>query len=397
MARPVVLIAGRDPAEEVGGGHSSYVRAHGLAAIRAGYDPHLFCVSSSAVDSETEYGFVHRANRGRIPPRQVMMRRHAPALRDAMTGHPDILERAAAIHGFSLWTYAATLLDGPVGERPRHVMSMFTTFIDEQQAQFDALGRRRFTPVGMRHWLHLRRAIRTLGALEERAIEWSDTVLVNYRSVRDLVIAQHPAAREKVVVGPYGTESMFDSAPDAAPDSRGSPLVVSIAQQKPKKGGQVLVEALAILRHRGVPLSAALIGGGEDEHHLRGQVAARRLGDVVEMPGVVGDVGPWLARCGIYVQPSLREESGSMALLEAMHAGCPVICSGIDGMAEDVRDGIDGIHFPPGDSIALADAIERLAGDAGLRRRLGAAARMRFAERCAPDRFAASLQEAYEG
>lgn len=399
MARPVVLVAGRDPAEEIGGGHSSYVRAHGRAAILAGYEPHVFCVSSIAHDSETEYGFVHRVPRGKTPPRQVMMARHAPALRDAMSSHARVLDRAVAVHGFSLWTYAATLLKGAVAGtgRPRRVMSMFTTYVDEQKAQFQSLGRRRLSPVGIRHWLHLRRALRTLDALEKQAIEWSDVVLINYRSVQDLVLAQHPKAASKIVMGPYGTESMFEPPPRADLDTGATPLIVSIAQQKPKKGGGVLVEALAILRDRGVPFTAALIGGGEDEHHLRRQVMDRDLGDVVAMPGEVDHVGPWLARCTIYVQPSLREESGSMAVLEAMHAGCPVICSGIDGMAEDVRDGIDGIHVPPGDSPALADAIERLAVDPALRRRLGAAARQRFAERCHPDRLAASLQAAYEG
>src|SRR5574341_1224352 len=60
MPKPVMYIAGKDPLWEVGGGHSSYVRAHCRAAIRAGYEPHLFCTSEADGVVQTDYGFVHR-------------------------------------------------------------------------------------------------------------------------------------------------------------------------------------------------------------------------------------------------------------------------------------------------------------------------------------------------
>jgi glycosyltransferase involved in cell wall biosynthesis len=101
----------------------------------------------------------------------------------------------------------------------------------------------------------------------------------------------------------------------------------------------------------------------------------------VVFAGVVPDVRPYLKAADVFVLPSLREESGSLALLEAMQAGCAIIASGVDGILEDVRHGEDGLLVEPGDSIVLAAAIESLLNDPARRLRLGSAARRTFEQR----------------
>jgi glycosyltransferase involved in cell wall biosynthesis len=63
------------------------------------------------------------------------------------------------------------------------------------------------------------------------------------------------------------------------------------------------------------------------------------------------------------VVPSIWWENSPVVIQEAFRNRRPVICSDIGGMAEKVRDGIDGLHFPVGDALALARLIERLAAD----------------------------------
>ena len=60
MKKNLTIIAGKDPLEETGAGHSSYLRAHARAAIRIGFEPHLFCVGYSSGIVETDYGIVQR-------------------------------------------------------------------------------------------------------------------------------------------------------------------------------------------------------------------------------------------------------------------------------------------------------------------------------------------------
>ncbi|HEV7484847.1 MAG TPA: hypothetical protein VGQ65_04140, partial [Thermoanaerobaculia bacterium] len=56
----VVMIAGRDPRDEVSGGHSGYVRSYARAAVMAGFTPHIFCVGRNASTTETAFGVIHR-------------------------------------------------------------------------------------------------------------------------------------------------------------------------------------------------------------------------------------------------------------------------------------------------------------------------------------------------
>jgi glycosyltransferase involved in cell wall biosynthesis len=63
--------------------------------------------------------------------------------------------------------------------------------------------------------------------------------------------------------------------------------------------------------------------------------------------------------------------------MEAMSAGVPVVASRLSGIPELVEDGVTGLLVPPGDHVALAAALERLAGDPALRERLGRAGRER--------------------
>jgi len=91
------------------------------------------------------------------------------------------------------------------------------------------------------------------------------------------------------------------------------------------------------------------------------------------------------------VLPSVQEGSGSISLLEAMSYGLPVVVSACDGLPEDVQDGVNGLLVPPADPERLADALEALARDAGLRSRLGRSAKDVYRTRFQP----AAMREAF--
>lgn len=81
--------------------------------------------------------------------------------------------------------------------------------------------------------------------------------------------------------------------------------------------------------------------------------------------------------------------------LEAMQAGAAIVASNVDGIPEDCSDGESTLLVPPGDANALSRALERVLGDAELRRRLGRAARAGFAARFSPDAFAGAIGAVY--
>jgi glycosyltransferase involved in cell wall biosynthesis len=100
-----------------------------------------------------------------------------------------------------------------------------------------------------------------------------------------------------------------------------------------------------------------------------------------------------LGRFDIFVLASKREGLG-LSILEAQCAGLPVVATAVGGILEIVRHGRTGLLVPPEDPQALAGAILRLAGDAGLRTRLGRAAAgsaLKFSE----DRMVEATMEFY--
>jgi glycosyltransferase involved in cell wall biosynthesis len=78
-----------------------------------------------------------------------------------------------------------------------------------------------------------------------------------------------------------------------------------------------------------------------------------------------------------------------------MAAGRALVATAVGGIPEAVRDGVEALLVPPGDPAALGAALERLATDGELRRRLGESARRRFLERYTVEPMAAAYRDLY--
>ncbi len=139
------------------------------------------------------------------------------------------------------------------------------------------------------------------------------------------------------------------------------------------------------------------------EDFLRATEGIRRVivgaGPVAARDGVgavaPAEVGAYYERAAVVCVPSRREGYG-MVVREAMAWGRPVVAARVGGLADAVDDGSTGLLVPPGDPAALRAAVERLLGDAELRRRLGAAAREKARREWSPDAAGAALVACYE-
>jgi glycosyltransferase involved in cell wall biosynthesis len=143
------------------------------------------------------------------------------------------------------------------------------------------------------------------------------------------------------------------------------------------KGLPTLVEAHALLARRGRPV--ALLIAGEPDPANPASIPQATIAEWQRRPGLtllgqVDDIGAFWARAHIAVLPSLREGL-PLSLLEAAACGRPIVATDVPGCREIARDGVNALLMPPNDTAALADAIDRLAGDAELRRCFGAAGR----------------------
>lgn len=409
MARPLFLVCGKDPIEEQGGGVGSYVRGHARAAIALGYEPHLFSVGHHEGIVETEFGVVHRrmtsALIGNVPGvgvRGLWIPFYAGQLsryieRFALKGPNDLL-----IHSFAVWGYigrAAARALRANGRRVHHAVSGYTTHRHEAQGKTRSMNEAHSLPRRLSERSELPLTMLVSNHYERKAFTGADVILYNYESARRLIELEHCPSAPFVKL-PYAPETAFTRPDEVAgsmssDDRPGPPLIVAVSRQDPRKGLDVLLQALAIVAASGRQFRARLVGGGVllDDHR---RLAAGLGLDGVEIPGFVPDAYQELCRGDIFVLPSLEEGSGSLSLLEALQAGLAPVVSDCDGLPEDISEGENGLLVPPGDRDALAAAITKLIDDSELRRRLAEAARRTFELRFNVATFTESLGAAYD-
>jgi colanic acid/amylovoran biosynthesis glycosyltransferase len=152
--------------------------------------------------------------------------------------------------------------------------------------------------------------------------------------------------------------------------------LITVGQLAPAKGQHIMVEAVSLLRRRGMPVRLRLVGDGAMRRSLEEQ--AKRLGveeDVI-FAGFRNNaqLSDLYRDADAFVMSSFAEGL-PVAMMEAMAMGLPCLASRITGIPELVADGETGILVTPSDAAELAAAVERLRNDRELRQRMGEAGR----------------------
>jgi glycosyltransferase involved in cell wall biosynthesis len=205
-------------------------------------------------------------------------------------------------------------------------------------------------------------------------------VIVQNPDDRQLLAQRRLVTPERMVLikGSGVDLARFHPRPESKTGPAAAPVAALVSRMIWDKGIGVLVAAARILKTRGVALRVVLAGRPDPENPASIPERQLRLWHdegIVEWVGFCDDVAGLWARSHIAVLPSWYGEGVPKSLLEAAACGRPLVAADGPGLREVVQDGITGILIPPRDASALADALQRLAEDEGLRNRLGQAAR----------------------
>lgn len=205
-------------------------------------------------------------------------------------------------------------------------------------------------------------------------------VIVQNPDDRDFLETHHMVAPERIhLIRGAGVDLQeFQPRPEPRSGPGGAVTAVLVSRMLWDKGVGVLVEAARILERRGVNLAVTLAGipdAASPNAVPEAQLQAWNDEGIVDWIGFCDDVPALMARSHMAVLPSTYGEGVPKCLIEAAAAGRPIIAADGPGLREIVRHGETGLLVPPGDALALADAMEWLAGDGDLRRRMGAAGR----------------------
>ena len=227
---------------------------------------------------------------------------------------------------------------------------------------------------------------------------------INRRGAREIVARASP---ETPVPSVIHMGVALPAAKDGWPqrDDGTVPRVVVPANMLEVKGHGYLLKATRLLRDRGVRVHVDLAGDGPLRKELEDEAARLGIQDGVSFLGVVPH-DELLQRLrmmdwSMLVLPSIVTDSGEkegipVAIIEAMSCRVPVVSTTTGGIPE-VFEGVDeALLVPARDPVALADAIERLIKDPGLRKRLVEAGRRRVEEDFAIEKVAAKLAKRFE-
>jgi glycosyltransferase involved in cell wall biosynthesis len=178
------------------------------------------------------------------------------------------------------------------------------------------------------------------------------------------LVRDYGVPRERITLVGAGA----NVAPERPVRADDGETVLFVGREFARKGGTILLDAFERLRRRR-PRARLLVAG-----------PSRPL----ELPAGAEQVGPvpydrleaLFARATVFAMPTLWEPFG-LAFLDAMACGVPCVGTAIEAVPEIVEEGRTGLLVPPGDPVALADALDALLGDPARAREMGAAGRGR--------------------
>jgi glycosyltransferase involved in cell wall biosynthesis len=241
-----------------------------------------------------------------------------------------------------------------------------------------------------------RRLLNSVNALVEWAtVRDADRLIAVSPSVREYMIRRGVPA-ERVVYVPNGVPLASHNIERAAPTHTWT--LGAIALFRPRKGVEVLLEALAALRSRGANLRLRAVGSFETagyESTIRALAVRLGLEGAVDWIGFTRNVNRELAKIDVFVLPSLFGEGLPMVVLEAMAAGLPVVASRVEGVPEAVVHRQTGLLVEPSSVSQLAAAIDQFIKGEVDYDALSRGARRRHAESFSDEKMAAGVACVY--
>ncbi len=163
-------------------------------------------------------------------------------------------------------------------------------------------------------------------------------------------------------------------SPSSPPPADGARRLISVGRLASVKAYDVLLRAFAQVSHSRPRLRLTLVGDGPERAGLERLAERLCVSTSVDFVGFRDDVPDLLAKHDMFVLSS-QHEGISIAILEAMRAGLPVVATRVGGVPDTVIDGVTGVLVPPDDAPSLAQAIDRLLECPCSLRAIGAAGR----------------------
>jgi glycosyltransferase involved in cell wall biosynthesis len=223
-------------------------------------------------------------------------------------------------------------------------------------------------------------------ALETHCMKAADLVVTLGEAMREEIVARGVPAGNVIIVPNGVSEQFLEPLPDDGGRLRaslgikpGEQVVGLVSSLVAHEGIGTLLDAVKILRDRGLPVRALIVGDGPERTTLQRQAAALGLDAVFTGRVPSSRVRDYHAVLDVFVVPRTPDRVCQLVTplkpVEAMASGLPVVLSSVRALSEIVKDQETGLLSPPLDAGELAGRLEQLLASPDLRAKLGASAR----------------------
>lgn len=176
--------------------------------------------------------------------------------------------------------------------------------------------------------------------------------------------------------------------------SKDAPVIGAIGRMVWQKGFEYLIECVPEIVRMYPDAKILIVGDGPPRESLEALSKELRVRDNVIFTGFRSDIKKILSVVDLLVVPSLQE-GFPMITLEAMAMVKPIVATNIDGVTEQIKDGVNGILVPPKDPSALATAVVRFLKDKELARTMGLAARKKVEQEFSVEKMVRETKKVY--
>jgi len=225
---------------------------------------------------------------------------------------------------------------------------------------------------------------RVQGILERLLAPMTECVICNADAVHRDLVERIGIPDHKVVTVLNAIEPLPEAGVEEKRSARellGIPedalVFGTVGRIEDQKNLPMLVDVACLVRREGLRAWFCAIGDGSRIGALRSMIRARDLNDRFVLAGERANVGELLPAFDVFVLTS-RYEGLPNAIMEAMAAGLPCVCTDVGGCRELVEEGVTGFLVPSGDSDRMMQRARRLARDVSLRVSMGSAGRARI-------------------
>lgn len=211
----------------------------------------------------------------------------------------------------------------------------------------------------------------------------TDHFIADAQAVKDVLVNEDRISPSRITVIPIGVENdtkefqagarvktraILGVSPDTV-------IVGNVARLVPFKGHGILLQAIAEVVKSTTGVLFPIIGDGELMDTLRAQAKSLDIERFVRFLGFKDDLHEWYPAFDVYCHSSLElaAEAFPLAILRALAAGLPAVCTRVGGIGLMVEDGISGYLTEPKDAWALAGALLKVINNEALRRSMGKA------------------------